>query len=97
MHIFVIFMGKEPSTKFCGVLIIFGEAIKLKTFELDAIDAIPTNARNILPFLCIFRNFMEKELYTKIYHEVIKLRSFERLDGVWTSMMSSLRMDIIIC
>ena len=54
MHIFVIFMGKEPSTKFCGVLIIFGEAIKLKTFELDAVDAIPTNARNILPFPVYF-------------------------------------------
>ena len=54
MHIFVIFMGKEPSTKFCGVLIIFGEAIKLKTFELDATDAIPTNARNILAFPVYF-------------------------------------------
>ena len=67
-HIFVKFIEKEPSTKFCVVLISFKEVMKLQSFEFDASDVIPANALNILPtFFHIFVNFMENELSTKSY------------------------------
>ena len=58
---FVISMGKEPFTKFCGIVISFHEVIKIQKFEFNGMDVIPVNVRNISPI------FMEKEPSTRFY------------------------------
>ena len=48
LYIFVKFTEKETSTKFCGVLIMFQEVMKLRSWiELDVSDGIPTNVHNM--------------------------------------------------
>ena len=65
---FVNFIEKELSTKYCGVLIIFHEVMKLQTFELDATDVMPANLHNLSPvFLRIFKTFMKKDSHSKNY------------------------------
>ena len=87
-YIFVDFIEKEPSTKICGVLIIFHEVIQ--SFEFDVSDVISVNLHNFTPtFLHIFVNFMDRELLKKywmfliIIYKDIKLLSFEWQDGAW--------------
>ena len=58
------------------------------TMPLDVSDVIPMNVHNILPFFCIFllilwrKDILQKfMIFLTIFHEVMKLISFEKLDG----------------
>ena len=65
---FVNFIEEELSTKYCGVLIIFHEVMKLQTFELDTTGVMPANLHNLSPvFLRIFKTFMKKDSHSKNY------------------------------
>ena len=57
-------MEKEPSDKFCGILMRFLEVIRLQSFELSVSDIIPTDVQNIshLFFFAFFVSFLEKKL-----------------------------------
>ena len=45
LHDFNDLMEKDPSTKFCGVLISSHEVIKLKSFESGVNNIIPENVQ----------------------------------------------------
>ena len=54
-------MGKEPYTRFYGVLIRFQEVIKLQSFKFSEMTSYHECTKHFSPgFLCVFR-FMEKK------------------------------------
>ena len=60
--------GEEPSTKFWRVLTIFHEVMKVRSFEFDVSDVIPTNVYNISSMILhIFVDLMEKEPSTNFH------------------------------
>ena len=79
-------MVKEPCAKFCRVLIISHEVMKLQSFESGVSDVTPANLQNIsaLVFFAHFCEFHEKKIFLHsfvvvltISCELTKLRSFE--------------------
>ena len=67
-HNFNDFMVKEPCTKFCRVLIISHEVMKLQSFESGVSDVTPANLQNIsaLVFFAHFCEFHEKKSFCTV-------------------------------
>ena len=61
-------MGKDPYTKFCGVLIRFQEVRKLQSFKFSEMTSYPRMDKTFHPWfsLHVFVRFMEKKS-TKFY------------------------------
>ena len=59
---FVNFIGEGLSTKYCGVLIIFHEVMKLQTFELDATNVMPANLHNLSPVFCEYLKLLWRKI-----------------------------------
>ena len=63
-------MEKESCTKFCVILVIFHEVIKLQSSVFNVSDVIPGKVQNISPlvfFAFLVASFMEKKTPIKFY------------------------------
>ena len=81
-------MGKEPYTKFCGVLIRFQEVVKLQSFKFSEMTLYHECTKHFIHgFLCIFlldlwrKNLQRFMMFLSIFHELMNLRSFEWLNA----------------
>ena len=68
-------MGKEPFTKFCGLLITFQEFIKLQTFEFSISDVIPANVQKFHLW------FSFRSSHPEVFCKKRLLRNFTKFTG----------------